>query len=91
MRTEQKLVLLPPISNSVKFSLFLHTLDLVIKIGRYFSIISIVLTGLNLVFAVNEFYGNNITFGILHSLFAASGIIFAIQSRVIGCIHKSVI
>ncbi|MEC4847837.1 MAG: hypothetical protein RI100_01485 [Nitrosarchaeum sp.] len=89
MRTEQKLVLLPPISNSVKFSLFLHTLDLVIKIGRYFSITSIVLTGLNLVFAVSEFYGNNIVFGMIHSLFVISGIIFAIQSRVTGYIHKS--
>ncbi len=89
MRTEQKLVLLPPFSDSLKFSLFLHTLDLVIKVGRYFSLISIVLTGLNLVLAVNEFLGNNIVFGMLNSLFVVSGVVFDAQSRITGWIHKS--
>jgi hypothetical protein len=87
MRTEQKLVLLPPFSDSVKFNLFLYTLDLVIKVGRYFSIISLVLTGLNLV--LNEFLGNNILFGMLNSLFVVSGVVFDIQSRISGWIHKS--
>lgn len=89
MRITQKLALLPPVSDSVKFSLLLHSLDVVIKIGRYFSIISIVLTGLNLVLAVNEFLGDNIAFGILNSLFVVGGLVFDTQSHITGWLRKS--
>jgi len=84
----QKLAL-PPLSNSTKISLFVYSLGIVIKIGKYFSVISICLTLFNLFMAVNEFAGNNISFGILNSMFVVGGLVFDAQSHVVGWLHKS--
>ena len=82
LKTEQKLVhLVPPISNSTKISLFVHLLDVLIKTGRYFPLISICLTGLNIFLAVNAFLSNNIGFAILNSTFVVVGLIFFMQMR----------
>lgn len=62
-----------------KINVFVILLDIIIKTGRYFSIISISMMGLNILFAANNFLTNNIVFGILSSLFAISGLIFHIQ------------
>ena len=87
---EQNLVHLPTLSFSNKINMFIHILGIVIKIGRYFSIISICLTGLNFILAVNDFFGNNIGFGVINSVFVVSGLVFDTQSHVIGWIqHKT--
>jgi hypothetical protein len=87
-KTEQKLLhLVPPISDSAKINLFAHLLDVIIKTGRYFPVISICLTGLNLVLAVNDFLTNNIGFAILNSMFVIGGLIFVIQMHLIKSHH----
>jgi len=66
-------------SESTKVGIFVHLLDVLIKVGRYFPIISLSLASLNLFLALNDFLTNSIGFGILHSIFAISGFIFLIQ------------
>jgi len=68
-------------SESTKFGIFVHLLDVLIKVGKYFPIISLSLASLNLFLVLNDFFTNNIVFGILHSLFAIGGFIFVIQMR----------
>jgi len=70
---------IPPVSESTQINLLIHVLDLIIKTGRYFPIISISLTGLNLYLAVNDFLANNFGFAILNSLFVVGGMIFLLQ------------
>lgn len=85
---EQKLVhLIPPISDSAKIGLFVHALDIIIKAGKYFPIISVSLTGLNLIMAINDFLTNNIGFGLLNSLFVTGGLIFLAQTMLIDKSH----
>jgi hypothetical protein len=64
---------------STQIGVFVHLLDVIIKVGKYFPIISVSLTSLNVLMAVNSFLANNIGFVILNSLFAASGLIFLVQ------------
>lgn len=71
----------PPIPQSTQIDLFVRLLDIIIKTGRYFPIISISLTGLNLYLAVNDFLANNIGFAILNSMFVICGLFFLIQMR----------
>lgn len=68
-------------SESTKVGIFVHLLDVLIKVGRYFPIISLSLASLNLFLALNDFVTNSIGFGILHSIFAIGGFIFLIQTR----------
>ena len=68
-------------SESTKVGIFVHLLDVLIKVGRYFPIISLSLAGLNLFLALNDFVTNSIGFGILHTIFAIGGFIFLIQMR----------
>jgi hypothetical protein len=87
-KTEQKLVpFVNPISDSTKINLFVHLLDIIIKTGRYFPVISICLIGLNLLLAVNDFLTNNIGFAILNSLFVIGGLIFFIQMQLTDKAH----
>lgn len=88
IKIEQKLVpFVHPISDSTKINLFVHLLDIIIKTGRYLPVISICLTGLNLLLAVNDFLTNNIGFAILNSMFVIGGLIFVIQMRLTDRIH----
>jgi len=88
VKTEQKLIhLVPLISYSAKISLFAHLLDVIIKTGRYFPVISICLTGLNLLLAVNDFLTDNIGFAILNSMFVIGGLIFVIQMHLTKSHH----
>lgn len=64
---------------STKINALVFLLDIIIKAGKYFPIISISLASLNFLLAVNNFLANNIWFGILNSLFAISGLIFLAQ------------
>ena len=93
-KTEQRLVhFVNPISDSSKINLFVHLLDIIIKTGRYLPVLSICLTGLNLLLAVNDFLTNNIGFAILNSMFVIGGLIFVIQMRMTDKKHhmKSVL
>ena len=76
-----------PISDSAKINLFVHLLDVIIKAGKYFPIISVCLTGLNLLLAVNDFLTNNIGFAVLNSMFVIGGLIFVIQMRLTDKAH----
>jgi len=69
------------ISDSTKVGIFVYLLDVLIKVGRYFPIISLALASLNLFLAFTDFLTNSIGFGILHSIFAIGGFIFLIQMR----------
>jgi len=69
------------ISDSTKVGIFVYLLDVLIKVGRYFPIISLALASLNLFLAFTDFLTNSIGFGILHSIFAISGFIFLIPLR----------
>lgn len=87
-KTEQKLVhFVNPISDSSKISLFVNLLDIIIKTGRYLPVISVCLTGLNLLLAINDFLTNNIGFAILNSMFVIGGLIFVIQMRLTDKTH----
>jgi hypothetical protein len=69
------------ISDSTKVGIFVHLLDVLIKVGRYFPIISLTLACLNLFLAFTDFLTNSMGFGIIHSIFAISGFIFLIHMR----------
>ena len=69
------------ISYSTKVGIFVHLLDVLIKVGKYFPIISLTLACLNLFLAFTDFLTNNLGIGILHSIFAISGFIFLIHMR----------
>ena len=87
-KSEQKLVhFVTPISDSAKINLFVHLLDVIIKTGKYFPIISVCLTGLSLLLAVNDFLTNNIGFAMLNSMFVIGGLIFVIQMRLTDKAH----
>jgi hypothetical protein len=73
--------------DSTKIGIFVHLLDIIIKVVRYFPIISLSLASLNLLLAVNNFLTHNIGFAILNSLFAIGGFIFLIQIRQIDKTH----
>lgn len=77
------------ISDFTFIGIFVHLLDLVIKIGRHFPLVSISMVGLNLLLAVNDFVAQNIAFAILNSLFAISGLVFLLQMHLMGKIHKN--
>jgi hypothetical protein len=84
---EQKLgVQNAPISVS-KISIFVYLLDIIIIAGRHFPVISICLTGLNILLAVNDFLTNNIGFAILNSMFVIGGLFFFIQIRLTDKAH----
>ena len=71
----------PPISNSTQIDILVHLLDIIIKAGKHFPVISISLTGLNFVLAVNDFLANNMGFAIMNSIFVIGGLIFFVQTR----------
>jgi len=77
------------ISDFTFIGMFVHLLDIVIKIGRHFPLVSISMVGLNLLLAVNDFVAQNIAFAILNSLFAISGLVFLLQMHLMGKIHKN--
>lgn len=74
-------------SDSAKISIFVHLLDLAIKTAKYFPLISICLTCLNLTLAVNDFIANNLGFAILNSMFVISGMVFIVQMHLVDRIH----
>ena len=76
--------LTPQISESAQIGLIIHLLDIVIKTGRYIPVISISLTGLNVVLAINDYLANNTGYAILNSMFVVSGLVFLLQNRMIG-------
>ena len=71
----------PQISESVQIELIIHLLGIVIKTGKYLPVISISLTGLNVVLAVNDYLASNTGYAILNSMFVVSGLVFLLQTR----------
>lgn len=74
---------IPPIFYSTQIALSVYLLDIIIKMGKNFPIISVSLTGFNLWLAITDFLSNNLGFAILNSIFAIGGLIFLIQTRLI--------
>lgn len=69
------------ISDSKEVTILIYLLEITTKIGRNFPILFLSLASLNVLLAANDFLSNSIEFGILNSLFAASGFIFLVQLR----------
>lgn len=69
------------ISDSTEVTMLIYVLEITTKIGRNFPILFLSLASLNVLLATNDFLSNSIEFGILNSLFAASGFIFLVQMR----------
>jgi len=67
------------IFNFTKIIGLIHLLEIIIKVGKYFPIIIILLASLKLLMAANDLLTNSITFAILNSLFAIGDFIFLVQ------------
>ncbi len=74
---------IPSISDSTKIEGLIYLLEITIKVGKHFPIITLSLVGLNLLLAANDFLANSINFAILNSMFALGGFISLVQ------IHQS--
>ena len=69
------------VSDSKEVTMLIYLLEITTKIGRNFPVLFLSLASLNVLLATNDFLSNNIEFGLLNSLFAASGFIFLVQMR----------
>ena len=67
------------ISDHTEVTLLIYSLEAITRIGKNFPIIFLSLASLNTLMAANDFLTNSIEFGVLNSLFAASGFIFLAQ------------
>ena len=67
------------IFNFTKIIGLIHLLEIIIKVGKYFPIIIILLASLKLLMAANDLLTNSITFAILNSIFALGDFIFLVQ------------
>lgn len=67
------------IFNFTKINGLIHLLEIIIKVGKYFPIIIILLASLKLLMAANDLLTNSITFAILNSIFALGDFIFLVQ------------
>ncbi len=70
---------IPAISDSTKIEGLIYLLEITIKVGKHFPIITLSLVGLNLLLAANDFLANSINFAILNSMFALGGFISLVQ------------
>jgi len=70
---------IPSISDSAKFNVFIHLLEITIKVGKHFPIIILSMISLNLLLAANDFFANSINFAILNSMFAIGGFVSLVQ------------
>ena len=68
-------------THSADVAVVVYALEVVTKIGKNFPVLFLSLASLNAILAANDFLASNIEFGILNSMFAASGFIFVIQLR----------
>ena len=57
----------------------IYILEIITRVGKHFPVIFLSLASLNALLAANDFLANSTAFGILNSLFAASGFIFLVQ------------
>ncbi len=67
------------IFNFTKINGLIHLLEIIIKVGKYFPIIIILLASMKLLFAANDLLTNSISFAILNSIFALGDFIFLVQ------------
>jgi len=67
------------IFNFTKIDGLIHLLEIIIKVGKYFPIIIILLASMKLLFATNDLLTNSISFAILNSIFALGDFIFLVQ------------
>jgi len=67
------------IFNFTKIFGLIHLLEIIIKVGKYFPVIIILLASMKLLMAANDLLTNSITFAILNSIFAIGDFIFLVQ------------
>ena len=67
------------IFNFTKINGLIHLLEIIIKVGKYFPVIIILLASLKLLIAANDLLTNSISFAILNSIFALGDFIFLVQ------------
>ena len=67
------------IFNFTKINGLIHLLEIIIKVGKYFPVIIILLASMKLLMAANDLLTNSITFAILNSIFALGDFIFLVQ------------
>ena len=78
-RTSPSLQLETEVSSHTEVTLLIYSLEAITRIGKNFPIIFLSLASLNTLMAANDFLANSVEFGVLNSLFAASGFIFLAQ------------
>ena len=69
----------PTAASSAEVAVIVYVLEVVTKIGKNFPVLFLSLASLNTLLAANDFLSNNLEFGILNSMFAASGFVFVLQ------------
>ena len=67
------------IFNFTKIIGLIHLLEIIIKVGKYFPIIIILLASLKLLMAANDLLTNSITFALLNSIFELGDFIVLVQ------------
>jgi len=67
------------IFNFTKIFGLIHLLEIIIKVGKYFPVIIILLASMKLLMAANDLLTNSITFAIINSIFALGDFIFLVQ------------
>ena len=75
---------LTSISDSTKIGVAVHTLDVVIKVGKLFPVIFLSLASLNVFFAANDFLANSMGSAVLNSVFGLGDVLFLAQMRLKG-------
>ena len=78
-RTSPSLQWATRVSDHTEVTLLIYSLEAITRIGKNFPIIFLSLASLNTLMAANDFLTNSVEFGVLNSLFAASGFIFLAQ------------
>ncbi|MDH3676887.1 MAG: hypothetical protein OEQ12_01120 [Nitrosopumilus sp.] len=76
-------------SESKEIDLLIHSLGIIIKVGRYFPIILLSLASLNILMAANDFLADSLIFATLNSIFALSGFISVVQMRQRSQVHPN--
>ena len=68
-------------SDSAKIGMVVHSLDVIIGVGKLFPIIFLSLAGLNIFIATNDFLSNSMTGAIFNSVMGIGDVLFLAQMR----------
>ena len=75
-------------SHSAKIGMAVHSLDVIIKVGKLFPVIFLSLASLNIFMAANDFLSNSMTGAIFNSVMGLGDVLFLAQMRVKGHSHS---